>query len=84
MAAAAVSKTYNVSVTINLKRSKEEIDFSRSETDKLYNLISTQVETAWAKDRIESIHKMIFMPSTEEIASQVKEKLKGTEVEEEV
>lgn len=72
---APAQKTYNINVTINVKRGKEEVDFARTETEKLYGLIGSEKHTDWAKDRIESIHEMIFLPPADKIKDELTKKL---------
>ena len=65
MAAAAMKKdgkTFHINVNIHLKRTKEEIDFAKSETEKLHQLVIGQQEQGWAKERIQRLHEMIFLP----------------------
>lgn len=79
--AAAAQKIYNVTVNLQIKRGKEEIDFARSETDKLHNLIATDKEIDWAKTRIVALHEMIFLPPTEVIKTDLVAKLKEVDPE---
>lgn len=74
-AAALTPRVYNVNLTINLKRGKEEIDLAKVELERLHKLIASQTEVNWAKEQIEKTHKMIFLPSAEQIKKELVTKL---------
>ena len=74
-----VVKQYVISVTINFKRGKEEIEFAHKESERLYNLITT-AENEWAKQRIEKIQSFILSgPDAEAIRTELESKLKETD-----
>ena len=75
MAAAPKNSIINIALTVNIKRSKEEIDYADKETNKLHNLIANDKEIDWAKGRIEKIQDMIFSPA-EQVKSELVEKLR--------
>lgn len=77
----AAQKIYNITVNVQIKRGKEEIEYASRETDKLYNLIATGTETDWAKTRIVRIQDMIFKPSADELKTELLKKLEEADNE---
>ncbi len=74
--AAEVHKTYNINLVINIKRGKDELEFAKAEADRFHTYISDGKELAWAKEQIQKLHSMIFMPSADQIKNELVERLK--------
>lgn len=70
-----VNKHYNIQLTVVVKRGKEEMEFVNKEADRMHNLISSDKEIAWAKARLEKLHELVLIPSSDEIKTQLKDKL---------
>lgn len=80
--AAASSRVYNINVTVQLKRGKDEVEFAIKETEKLHNLLSTGPEERlknWVMDRIEKIQEMVLFPDAAQIRSEIQSALKKSE-----
>ena len=63
----SVTKNYSINVVVNIKRGKEEMEFARIESDRLHNLLGSGQEAAWAKQQIERIHELIFLPPADRV-----------------
>ena len=76
MSTAAVSPTYVINLAVTVKRSKEELDFAHKEADRLHELIKSDKEVSWAKEKIAELHKLIFSPNVDQIKHELESKLK--------
>lgn len=70
-----INKHYNISLVINLKRGKDEIELADKEMTRLHQLIAGGTEADWAKNQVSSIHRMVFVPDTEQIKNELTSKL---------
>lgn len=78
-AATPDTKQIVLNVTINFKRGKDELDYARQESERLYNLISTE-EKSWAKDRIEKLQEFVLLgPDAESLKDRLQAKLEEIE-----
>jgi len=75
-----VNKNYTVNLSVQVKRSKEELDFALKETDRLHELIKAGAEVEWAKARIEALHKMVFSPCPDSVKSEMMDALKKADL----
>jgi hypothetical protein len=79
MGAAAATKTYNIHVTVQMKRSKDEVELVKSELERLHSYIEKKNEVDWAKKRIEDVMTLTLLPNADQIKNAVKSSLEDEE-----
>jgi hypothetical protein len=61
----------SITVVLNLKRIKDEVDYANKESDRLHALIAADKQVEWAKEQLQRLHEMIFLPSAEQVRNEL-------------
>jgi hypothetical protein len=73
------AKTYNINVTVQVKRSKDEVELVKSELERLHGYIEKRNEVDWAKKRIEDVMTLTLLPNADQIKGALKSSLEDEE-----
>ncbi len=72
-----MAKPTIIQVQVNMKLSKEQIEFAARETERLYKLVEGGgSSTEWAIRRIEHIQNMMLFPDLGSVSNEIKNKLR--------
>jgi hypothetical protein len=77
----SVAKTYNINITLQMKRSKEEVEVARGELERLHGYIEKGTELPWAKKRIEDVTTLLLLPNPDQIKSAIRAKLEDEDTD---